>query len=274
MKFFDDEYVVRLANGGGIRWYGLLIACAVVLAIWLTVREFKRRGLKADDVFDLIWVVVIGFIGARIYYVIWQWDSYKDNPISVLYIWNGGLAIYGGVIAGAIALYVYSRIKKYRFLELMDILVPVVALAQGIGRWGNYFNHEAYGMPVTDPKWQFFPFAVQIPVEHRVAQYASFEWFQATFFYESIACLAIFAILYLYRRRQKFTGELAAWYFLLYGLERSFVEGLRTDSLMWGPVRVSQALSVVLVIAAVVWLVCGYVKWAKQRNIDKEIAYE
>ena len=276
MRFFDGEYFIRFAGGFGIRWYGFLIMMGILLAVLIVMREFKRREMNPDDVFDMIWIVLGGFVGARLYYVIWQWDSYADNPISALYVWQGGLAIYGGIIAGAIGLYIYSRVKKYRFVDLLDIAAPVLALAQGIGRWGNFFNKEAYGMPVTDPKWQFFPYAVEIPFAHRIPEYAEHAWFQATFFYESITCLAIFAVLFLYRKRQKFSGELVLWYFTLYGVERGIVEGFRTDSLMWGSIRVSQLLSWVLVVAAVSLLVVGYVKYyrsakkAKMLYNDKE----
>ena len=268
MRFFDNEYVFRFsANGGGLRWYALLITLGVILAFIIVMKEFKRRKYKTDDVYDFaFWIVLCGIIGARLYYVIWQWSAYSHDLWSVFYIWEGGLAIYGAIIGGFIALCVCAHIKKYKFLDLTDIIIPGLALAQGIGRWGNFFNQEAYGMPVTNPKWQFFPIAVNIPKAKRMPPYADYAWFQATFFYESMACLLIFALLYFYRKKQKFIGELTLWYFFLYGIERSIVEGFRTDSLMWGNVRVSQLLSMILVVASAVILVVQYIKYYKNKN--------
>lgn len=273
MKFFDGPFFIKFSEDYGIRWYGLLITIGVILGLYLVIREFKRRNYSIDDALDMaIYVVVSGFIGARLYYVIWEWNSYKDNPITALYIWNGGLAIYGGVIAGAIALFIYAKIKKYKITTLMDMAAPSLVLAQAIGRWGNFFNKEAFGMPVDNPSLQFFPYAVQIPYINRPKEYLASDWFQATFFYESMACLIIFAIIFLYRKRQKFSGELVLIYLFLYGIERSIVEGFRTDSLYIfnTGIRVSQALSIFLVIFSAGLLAWNYYRvYKNKRNVPE-----
>ena len=174
--------------------------------------------------------------------IIFRWDYYASDPLSALYFWQGGLAIYGAVIGGFLGLWALSRRNRLPFLTLLDIAAPLVILGQAIGRWGNYFNGEAYGALITDPAWQFFPVAV----------FADGAWRQATFFYESCWNLAGFLFLWLYRKRAKRPGDVFWRYLLWYGAGRAVIEGLRSDSLMWGPVRVSQALSAALVLVALI----------------------
>ena len=222
---------------GVISIYGLLIACAILLATLLCQRETRRRGLPPDTGIDMIlWAVPLGVICARLYYVVFRWDLYARNPVSILYFWQGGLAIYGGVIGGFLGLVLLSRKSRIPLLTLLDIGAPLVILGQAIGRWGNFFNGEAYGREISDPAWQFFPAAV----------FADGAWHMATFFYESCWNLLGFLLLWLYRKRAKQNGDVFFRYLLWYGLGRAVIEGLRTDSLMWGPVRVSQALSLLL----------------------------
>lgn len=231
--------------GISVHWYGIIIASAIMIGVWLAMREAKRRGMEPDTIIDLcLWAVPLAVIGGRLFYVIFTWDMFKDNPVSMLYVWEGGLAIYGAVMGGAVAVYIFSRRRKLSFIGLLDILAPSLILGQAMGRWGNFFNQEAYGNLVTDPSMQWFPFAVYIQNDA--------SWHLATFFYESVWCFLVFGFLLWYQKRQKRTGNVILWYFLLYGIERAFVEGLRTDSL-WlipGVVRVSQALSIGLVLAA------------------------
>ncbi len=234
---------------GLVPWYSFLIVCGMILAILLAGLEEKRLGLPKDTVLDIALLVIpFGVIGARLYYVVFSWQDYAADPLRILRIWEGGLAIYGGVIAGVIVLFAYSRIKKIPFPALCDIVAPGLALAQGIGRWGNFFNREAYGALVTDPSWQFFPAAVRIGEE----------WHMATFFYESMADLAVFAGLWLTRKRRTRQGDGFLCYLLFYGSARLIIEGLRTDSL-YGFIeglRVSQMLSVFM--AAAVCVVCAF----------------
>lgn len=231
---------------GIIPWYSVLIVTGICLALFIASREEKRLGLPKDTVVDLaLWVVPFGIIGARLYYVLFAWETFAHNPVSVLYIWQGGLAIYGAIIGGLLAVVLFARKQKLSLGTLTDIIAPGLALAQAIGRWGNYFNMEAYGVQITSPAWQFFPAAVFIPNINGGA------WHMATFFYESMWNLAVFAVLMLTRKRMHRTGDTSLWYFLLYGAGRLIIEGLRTDSLYAGStIRISQVLA--LCICAVV----------------------
>ena len=222
---------------GVVSIYGLLIACAILLGAILCQREARRRLLPPDTGLDMIlWAVPPAVICARVYYVIFRWDYYAADPLSALYFWQGGLAIYGAVIGGFIGLWLLSRRKKLPFLTLLDIGAPLVILGQAIGRWGNFFNGEAFGYAVTDPAWQFFPAAVLVDGT----------WHMATFFFESCWNALGFILLWIYRKKAKQPGDVFWRYLLWYGAGRAVIEGLRTDSLMLGPVRVSQALAAAL----------------------------
>lgn len=228
---------------GVLSIYGLLIACAILLGAILCQREARRLRLPPDTGIDMIlWAVPPAVICARAYYVIFRWDWYARDPLSALYFWQGGLAIYGAVIGGFLGLLLLSRRRRLPFPTLLDIAAPLVILGQAIGRWGNYFNGEAYGREVTDPAWQFFPAAV----------YADGAWRMATFFYESCWNALGFALLWLYRKRAKRPGDVFWRYLLWYGTGRLVIEGFRADSLMLGPVRVSQALSAALALSALI----------------------
>lgn len=235
---------------GTLPWYSVLIILGMVLAIIIASREEKSRGLPRDTIIDLsLFMLPAGIIGARIYYVIFAWDEFRMNPVSALYIWNGGLAIYGGIIAGFITAVIFARKRKISLSALLDVIAPCLALAQAIGRWGNFFNMEAYGLTVENSAFQFFPLAVLIP-ENGVNV-----WHMATFFYESCWDLLTFCVLYFPRKRFHRSGDIFLGYVLLYGCGRLVIEGLRMDSLMTfsGNLRVSQWLSI-LAAAAVVFL--------------------
>ncbi len=234
---------------GELPWYSVLVVTGIALAIWLAEREGKRLGLPDDTVVDLALVVVpMGIVGARLYYVLMSWEQFAPNPVSALYIWEGGLAIYGAVIGGAIGAGVYAWRKKLSFLTLADMIAPGLLLAQAIGRWGNYFNMEAYGPAITDETLMFFPFGVLI------AQGGGYAWHMATFFYESMWNLAGFVFLWLIRKGQRHKGDVFAWYLVTYGSGRFIIEQLRQDSLYIGALRASQWLSLAVVIAASLWL--------------------
>ncbi len=227
---------------GTLPWYSTLIVLGAALAIWLAVREEKETGLPKDTILDLaLRVLPVGILGARIYYVVFSWDAYRKNPVSALYIWEGGLAIYGGLIAGFFCVLFFCRKRGLSLLSVCDTLIPGVALAQSIGRWGNYFNQEAYGLPLTCPTFQFFPIGVQI------AENGILIWHMATFFYESILDFGIFLFLILNRRKLLcHRGDCFFTYLFLYGAARLIVENFRMDSLYAGSIRVSQLLSVLL----------------------------
>lgn len=234
---------------GGLPWYSVLIVTGIVLALWLTDQEAKRRRLPKDTAVDLALVVVpCGIVGARLYYVVMSWEAFAADPISTLYIWNGGIAIYGGVIGGALGALAYAKKKHLSFAVLLDCIAPGLLLAQAIGRWGNYFNMEAYGPVIANPRLQFFPMAVLIPNGQGMV------WHAATFFYESAWNLMGFFVLWLLRRRQNGEGRVFAWYLVVYGSGRFCIEQLRQDSLYMGGIRASQYLSVVLCVAAVAFL--------------------
>lgn len=214
-----------------IRWYGILIASGVLIGTILAIREARRIGLNEELILDLlIWAVPICLIGSRVYYVIFNWDLYKDNPIEALNIRHGGLAIHGTIIAGIIVAVIFTKIKKINFWTLADICAPSLILAQAIGRWGNFINQEAYGRP-TDLPWGIVVNGVKV---------------HPTFLYESIWNFLVFLFLIWYRKnKKKEEGEIFLLYLSLYSFARFFIEGLRIDSLMLGRFRVAQIVSII-----------------------------
>ena len=259
--------------GRDVYWYGVLMALGILIGVWLTLKEGKRKKLTEDDILDMCLVIIpSGVVGARLYYVIFEWASYASNPIRALYIWEGGLAIYGAVIGGLIGMFIYSRVKKIRFLKLADCIAPGLVLAQAIGRWGNFFNQEAFGLPINNGELMWFPFAVYIEGYHTFnGQPCSNPYHMATFFYESVWCFIVFIILWSCRRKFKHNGDAILSYAALYGLERMFVERLRGDSLyiikpggsIAAGVRVSEMLSFILVVAIAAFFLIRYFKEKK-----------
>lgn len=238
---------------GLLPWYSVLIVTGICLALFIAIRQERRLGLPKDTVVDLaLWVIPLGIIGARVYYVVFAWNTFAPNPVSVLYIWRGGMAIYGGIIGGFLGIFLFSKKRRLPIGALTDMIAPGLALAQAIGRWGNYFNMEAYGAEITNPAWQFFPAAVFIPSA------TGGTWHMATFFYESMWDLLVFILLMSTRSRMHRKGDTTLWYFLLYGAGRLVIEGLRTDSLMASTLHVSQLLSDILCLAtALVFILRG-----------------
>lgn len=224
-----------------VYWYGVLITSAVVIGYLLARREQRRVGLPQDTMLDIFFYIVpLAVVCARVYYVVFSWDSFRDNPLDVFKITKGGIAIYGAVLGGILGAFIFSRRRRLPMSRLMDMLTPSLVLGQAIGRWGNFFNQEAFGELITEPALQFFPVGVYIQ--------ALGEWHYATFFYESMWCFVVFAVLMATRRRYTHTGDVLAWYAALYGAERAIVEGMRTDSLYLGQVRMSQLLSMLMVL--------------------------
>lgn len=227
-----------------VTWYSFLIVAGASLALLLSCREEKRVQLPRDTVLDLaLWLIPGGIIGARIYYVIFSFPQFQNDLVSVFRIWEGGLAIYGGIIAGLLIMFLFCRRRKVPFLLLCDIIVPGLALAQSIGRWGNWFNMEAFGLPVSTSFPCFFPLAVQIPAD-------GYTWHLATFFYESVWDFSIFVFLLFARHTllNRKQGDVFFFYLFLYASGRLIIEDLRMDSLYASSVRVSQLLSVLLCI--------------------------
>jgi len=226
-----------------LRWYGILIALGVFLAVLLAMRREKKLSLPKDTALNIALIgVPVGIVCARIYYVVFSWQDYAGSLADIVNIRQGGLAIYGGVIGGVLSGAIYSAVKKVKLSSIADLAAPSLALGQAIGRWGNFFNQEAYGAAISNPRMQFFPLGVMIDGSG---------WHYATFFYESVWCALIVCLLLAGEKKRLFkrNGDIFLSYLLLYAAERSFVEGLRTDSLYLGPLRVSQMLSVIVVIA-------------------------
>lgn len=244
--------------GKDIYWYGVLIAISVILAIVLATREARRKGINPDLLLDFALLAIpFGIIGARLYYVVFSWEQFAGDFWRVFAIWEGGLAIYGVIIGGVAAALIFCKWKKMNVWTLLDLAAPGIVLGQAIGRWGNFFNQEAYGPLVTDPAWMWFPFAVKIDATNTIHM--------ATFFYESVWCFAVFIFLMTFRHKFKRDGDVFLWYILLYALERMLIEGLRQDSL-WlipGAVRVSQLLSFLIFAAVLAFMIVRRVKERK-----------
>lgn len=231
-----------------IHWYGVLIALGMLLAVFYACRRCKLFGLAENDLIDgLLCIVPFAVICARAYYCIFQWEAYADNPISVLYIWEGGLAIYGGVIGAAIGIVVFALIKKnkVKLTAVLDITSLGFLIGQSIGRWGNFINREAFGAE-TD---SFLRMGLLNKLTGEVTYY------HPTFLYESLWNACGFVLLHFLTKKRKYDGQIALGYVAWYGLGRAMIEGLRTDSLYLGPIRVSQLLAAVSCLAAVAVLV-------------------
>ena len=231
-----------------IRWYGLLIASAVLIGVSLSQYLAKRRNVDPNLLGDLvIWLVIGAIPAARLYYVLFEWKQYSQHPEQIIAIWNGGIAIHGAIIGGTLAAIIFSRIQKVSFWQLADLVAPSLILGQAIGRWGNFFNSEAFGDP-TDLPWKLY-----IPQQRRPLNFINFEYFHPTFLYESLWNLMVLGLLMtLFFRGLKGkprlkVGTIALVYMVAYSLGRVWIEGLRTDSLMIGPLRIAQIVSLIAI---------------------------
>lgn len=225
-----------------IRWYGLLIASAVVLGLLLSQRLARYRRVNPELLGDLvIWLVLAAIPCARLYYVLFQWDYYSQNPEQIIAIWRGGIAIHGAIIGGGVALLLFCRLKQISFWRLGDLVAPALILGQAIGRWGNFFNSEAFGRPTNLP-WKLF-----IPLAQRPSGYTQYAYFHPTFLYESLWNLGVLGLLLtlFFRYPKAKPGTILLVYAIAYSMGRFWIEGLRTDSLMLGPLRIAQLVSLV-----------------------------
>ena len=264
-----------------IAYYGIVIAIGMAAAFVFIMKESKRVGYRQDDFMDMfIFGIIFGVIGARIYYVIFSWDMYKDDLLQIFNIRGGGLAIYGGIIGGLITVIVMCHIKKLNFWKCADVICFGVLIGQIFGRWGNFFNREAFG------KYTDSPFAMQIPVNavnrpqdittemmNNLVTVNGIDCIQVhpTFLYESVMNLCIFLFLLWYRKRKKFDGEIFLLYIGLYGIGRSIIEGLRTDQLLLPgtSIAVSQLLGLCLFVGSAAYLWFGHYRrmikeWSKK----------
>ena len=250
-----------------VYWYGLLIAVAIVLAVVLAVKQAKSLNFPESLVYDTILMIIpCAIIGARAYYVIFNWDEFKGDFKSVFDVRSGGLAIYGGVILVFIGGLVMCRIRKIPFRELADYCVVYLPLGQAISRWGNFFNQECFGTTTNLP-WGMTSSTIEGYLEYACPNLVSTMPVHPTFLYESLADLAIFFILLYVRKHSKVPFETSCAYFALYGTARFFIEGMRTDSLYIGntSIRISQLLSLVFVVAALL-----YIAYARAKKIEKK----
>ena len=264
--------------GFDIAYYGITIAIAMIVGISIALHEAKRTGQNQDTYLDLLMLTMLtSVLGARIYYVIFSWDNYKDNLGEILNIRNGGLAIYGGIIAGVITVFIYSKIKKMKFLQIADTVCMGLAAGQIIGRWGNFFNREAFGEYTNNL------LAMQLPVYavreneitssmwNHVVTISGVEYIQVhpTFLYEGLWNLMVLLFLFWFRKRKKFEGELFFCYLAGYGSGRFWIESLRTDQLLLPGIHVpvSQMLSAVLVIVSLSVIIC-------KRRKNRECRYD
>ena len=264
--------------GFDIAYYGITIAIAMIVGISIALHEAKRTGQNQDTYLDLLMLTMLtSVVGARIYYVIFSWDNYKDNLGEILNIRNGGLAIYGGIIAGVITVFIYSKITKMKFLQIADTVCMGLAAGQIIGRWGNFFNREAFGEYTNNL------LAMQLPVSavreneitsamwNHVVTIGGVEYIQVhpTFLYEGLWNLMVLLFLFWFRKRKKFEGELFFCYLAGYGVGRFWIESLRTDQLLLPGIHVpvSQMLSAVLVIVSLSVIIC-------KRTKNRECRYD
>ena len=261
----DPSPVAFTVFGKDIYWYGIIIASGFLLAVLYMLHRAKDFGVTQDDVLDMIlWAVPIGVVCARLYYCIFYWELYEDDPISMLYIWEGGLAIYGGIIGGVITMLVVAKVKKIPAPVLLDLAGMGVIIGQCIGRWGNFMNREAFGTETT----VFCRMQLTLKTGELIEVHP-------TFLYESLWNLVgLLLIVLIVAKHRRFDGENTLCYFLWYGLGRFWIEGLRTDSLYlfdWtiggAPIRVSQALSAVMVLVSAFLLVWNL--WVKPHKPEE-----
>ena len=241
--------------GIDIYWYAILIVLSFTIGIILCKKDDKKYNIKFEDILEVLIIVIpISILCARLYFVIFKLDYYLKFPQEILNFRDGGLAIYGGIIGTVITIIIYCKVKKINILDMLDYIVPYLPLGQAIGRWGNFFNIEAYGIETNN----IFRMGI---IEN--GQYIEVH---PTFLYESICCLIIFFILYVLRYKRKYKGQMICIYLALYGLERTIIEGLRTDSLMLGNIRISQLLSIILCIICSIILIYKEIKGKKKKK--------
>lgn len=265
--------VIFSIGGFDIKWYSVLILLAVIIGITLVQKEAKKFKIKGDFIFNMLfWAIIFAFIGARIYFVIFNWDYYSKNLSEIYKTWDGGLAIHGGIIAALMTVYIYCKRYKVRFIRYLDFMAVPLLLCQTIGRWGNFFNREAHGVVTTAENLRklFIPdFIIEGMKIDNV-------YYTPTFLYESLACFVLF-IIFLFIRRNKYTkvGTMTGLYFIGYGIIRFFIEMSRTDALLLGGFKIAQIVSIIMIIIGIVILTINSRKskfedlYNDKNNVDK-----
>lgn len=266
-EFTIDPVAIRIPIGEGIeiRWYGILIVTGIILAFLYCAYRSKQEGISFDNLLDItIFTVVFAVIGARAYYVLTSLDQY-DSFLEMISIWNGGLAIYGAIIAGAITIFVVCKIKKLNFVKMLDATAPGVMIGQIIGRWGNFCNGEAFGEELVEGNWLYFArMGLNSGNTGNVTMYV-----HPTFLYESLWNLVGFVLIHLLYKKKKFDGQVVLMYLTWYGFGRMFIEGLRTDSLYIGVFRISQVVGFLCFVLGALALIVLLIK-AKRKEMDQE----
>lgn len=243
-------------EGLDIAWYGILMALAIVVGVWVACIQARKGGYTAELIFDfMILAIPIAIVCARIYYVAFNWDYYSKHPAEIIAIWNGGIAIYGAIFGGLLSGWILCRWRKFPYGRLMDFVAPGTAIGQAIGRWGNFVNQEAFGQIVTDPSLQWFPYAVYIKYRDTGTSIVTDSWVQATFFYESMWDLGVLFLLLWYAKRARHDGNVFALYVVAYGIGRYWIEGLRVSTLqLWPGMPVSQFVSLLMIAGGIAYI--------------------
>lgn len=251
-------------GGLEIRFYGIMIAIGLLLAVIYGLKRSKQFGIKEDDIVDgVLWIVPLAVICARAYYCIFSWEKFAPDPISVLYIWKGGIAVYGSVIGAAIGVVIHCLIKKIKLPALLDLVCLGFLIGQCVGRWGNFFNREAFGAETES----FLRMGLLNGITN------TWKYYHPTFLYESLWTLVGFVSLHFLSKKRQYDGQIALGYVAWYGLGRTLIEGLRTDSLYWGTFRVSQLLAAVsCFVAATILVVLAFKKHSPEKLYVNQVA--
>ena len=250
-----------------VRWYGLIITCGIILAFLYATYRAKHEGIIFDDVIDItLFTVIFGVIGARLYYVLTSLDQY-DSFLDAIAIWEGGLAIYGAVIAGALTIWVCCRCKKIAPLKMLDATAPGVMIGQILGRWGNFCNGEAYGAEVMEGNLLY---PLRMGLIPNIESHFNMHYFHPTFLYESVWNLIGFLIIHFLYKKKKFDGQILLMYLTWYGFGRMFIEGLRTDSLYVGVFRISQVVGFVCFVVGMILLIFNFLKARRAKLTETE----
>lgn len=269
-----NSYIIEI-GGFALRWYSVLMLTGAIIGIMMVEKEGKRFGISKDFLFNMaFWAIIFGILGARIYYVIFNYNLYKGDPFSILKIWEGGLAIHGGIIAGCLTIFFYCKKYKMRLVRVLDLCVVPLLLGQAIGRWGNFFNGEAHGPATSLEHLQ----NLHIPQFIIDGMNISGIYYEPTFLYESILCLiGVLALLIIRRQKYIKVGTLTGIYLMYYSVIRFFIESMRTDSLMLGGFKVAQIVSIILFVVGLVMLMLisrkGRFEDLYNNKYDKEIRY-
>lgn len=264
----STAFTIPIFGGLAVRWYGLIITLGILLAFTYCAYRAKQEEISFDQLLDIaIYTIIFGIIGARAYYVLTSLDKF-DSFYSVIAIWEGGLAIYGGIIAGALTIWLVCRHKKIKPLKMLDAVSPAVMIGQILGRWGNFFNGEAHGGVVAEGSPLYFLRMGLYP--HHVSGVPGMAYVHPTFLYESVWNLIGFVLIHLLYKKKKFDGQVLLMYLGWYGFGRMFIEGLRTDSLMVGPFRISQVLGFVCFATSAILLTVFLIRAKKAKEEEEE----